>query len=70
MTAKELKAVLASKKNGVNLKEHPVHIDYNTISATEDGEMMFLLDIYEYDKAFFEGGSPPNRARENRRLSS
>ena len=60
MTAKELKAVLESKKErGVNLKEHiPVHIDYNTISVSENGDMMFLLDIYEYDKAFYDGEVP------------
>jgi len=60
MTGKEFKAVLESKKErGVNLKEHiPVHIDYNTISATADGEIMFLLDIYEYDKAFYDGEVP------------
>lgn len=60
MTPKEVRRIVESKKErGVTFKEKiPIHIDYNTIGVTSDGEMMFLLDIYEYDKAYFAGEVP------------
>jgi len=36
-----------------------VYTGYNTIELTEDGRIVFLEDIYSYDRAYFRGELPP-----------
>ena len=66
MTPKEMKKILDEKKEKwVNFKEHiPVHIDYNSIGVTPEGHVIFLIDIYEYDKEYFEGNVPLSRSQQ------
>ncbi len=60
LTAKEFdKLVARRKEKGVTLHHPiPVHIEYNTVSVDDEGRVRFFIDIYEYDKAFFDGKVP------------
>ncbi|MFT7583263.1 MAG: murein L,D-transpeptidase YcbB/YkuD [Myxococcota bacterium] len=59
--------VLKSRKiYGVALKEKiPVTTDYNTIGVHSSGRMMFLSDIYKYDRDYGRGITPYRHHREH-----
>ncbi len=47
------------QERGLKLRTKiPIHVEYNTVSVNDAGHMMFLLDVYSYDKAFFAGEVP------------
>jgi murein L,D-transpeptidase YcbB/YkuD len=47
------------QERGLQLRTKiPIHVEYNTVSVNEAGHMMFLLDVYGYDKAYFAGEVP------------
>ncbi|MBM4372710.1 MAG: L,D-transpeptidase family protein, partial [Deltaproteobacteria bacterium] len=36
----------------------PIHIEYNSVSADEDGKVRFFIDVYKYDEAYWEDHLP------------
>lgn len=47
------------RERGIRLtKPIPVHIEYNTVSVSDDGHIRFLLDVYGYDAEFYDGKVP------------
>lgn len=60
MTADELqKTIKTNRERGIKLNTPiPVVIEYNTVGVSSDGHMMFLFDVYGYDKNFEEGKVP------------
>ena len=60
MTKAEIDEILESlEETFITLdKPIPIYVDYNSISVDEKGRMMFLIDIYHYDWAYYEGLLP------------
>ena len=62
MTLTEAEAEL--KKNEPDFTEVkldkavPIYIEYNSVGVSDEGRMMFLSDIYWYDRDFFNGKIP------------
>ena len=60
MTKKEFDADLAKDDfTIVKLKTPiPIYIDYNTVGVDPTGKMMFFIDVYQYDRDFYNGKIP------------
>lgn len=60
LTPSELQKTLkTNRERGIRLNNTiPVVIEYNTVTVSPDGHMMFLFDVYGYDKDFDEGRVP------------
>ena len=53
------KALASASEKGIGLKTPvPVHIEYNTVEADEKGNVLFLIDVYYYDRAVMKGELP------------
>ena len=44
-------------------KELPVFVEYMTVEAGEDGDLIFHPDVYRFDKAYLSGRRPGHTAR-------
>ena len=60
MTKKEFDEILSKTDPAPEkLKEPvPINIDYNTVGVDPDGKMMFFIDVYQYDRDFYNGKIP------------
>lgn len=60
MTKKEFDADLAKDDYTiVKLKQPvPIYIDYNTVGVDPTGKMEFFIDVYQYDRDFYNGKIP------------
>ena len=60
MTKKEFDKDLAKEDfTIVKLKTPiPIYVDYNTVSLDPTGKMMFFIDVYQYDRDFYNGKIP------------
>lgn len=36
----------------------PIYVDYNTVGVDPTGKMMFFIDVYQYDRDFYNGKIP------------
>ena len=71
MTPGQIRAAIKEKEEKiVQLKTPiPVHIDYATAGADQEGHTVFGADVYGYDQAFFDGQLPVEEAKEYKAAS-
>ncbi len=64
MSEAQVVAILRrERERAITLREPiPVFIEYNTVTVDEEGRVGFLDDIYRYDRAYFAGELPFERA--------
>jgi murein L,D-transpeptidase YcbB/YkuD len=60
MSVDRFKKIVDSRETyGIPLKQKiPITIDYNTVAVHESGRMMFLLDVYRFDRDYLQGKTP------------
>ena len=60
MQPKEIQKILDSlEETTITLDPPiPIFVEYNTVSVDEDGRVMFLIDVYHYDWAYWRGLLP------------
>ena len=60
MTKEEFDADLAKDDYTiVKLKQPvPIYVDYNTVGVDPTGKMEFFIDVYQYDRDFYNGKIP------------
>ena len=60
MKKEEIDKILESlEETPIPLDKHiPIHVEYNSVSVDPKGRMMFLIDIYHFDRAFYDRTLP------------